>query len=169
MGLDISYYKNVRALTPEETATLMAQPEDNRADWADEHGIERVYVNDNFPGREEGILGEWVVPGERSHFRAYSYSGYGRWRSELARLVGHDQEVDNPPPGPFMELINFADNEGVIGPAVSAKLAKDFADWQERADAHGDTLDDADWFRSRYADWRLAFETAAQSGYVDFH
>jgi hypothetical protein len=32
------------------------------------------------------------------------------------------------PEGPFVELIDFADNEGMIGPRAAAKLAKDFAD-----------------------------------------
>lgn len=169
MGLDISYYKNVRALTPEETDQLMTQPEDDRIDWANDHGIERIYINDDFPGRDDGIPGQWVAAECVDGFRAGSYSGYNRWRSTLAGLVGHDERSNDPPPGPFMELIYFADNEGVIGPTVSAKLAADFAAWQERAEAFAKKHGEGDWFIARYNDWRTAFETAAQGGYVEFH
>jgi hypothetical protein len=54
-----------------------------------------------------------------------------------------------------------------FGPIVSAKLAADFAKNQERADKYETT--DAEWFRLKYADWRKAFETAADGGAVNFH
>lgn len=63
--------------------------------------------------------------------------------------------------GPFWELIHFADNEGTIGPATAAKLAKDFAEFQAEADKLEDDVE-ARWFREKYADWRKAFEVAAR-------
>ena len=63
---------------------------------------------------------------------------------------------------PFYELINFSDCEGFIGPKTSAKLAKDFAAWQEKAGERG-------WFSEKYAQWRAAFELAANGGVVQFH
>lgn len=54
--------------------------------------------------------------------------------------------------------------EGVIGSSVSAKLAKDFADFQKDADAHEDRN-----FREKYAEWRKEFEMAADDGAVSFH
>lgn len=65
---------------------------------------------------------------------------------------------------PFFELIHFADNEGVIGPVVSAKLAKDFRDNYERAKAFGDG-----YWLSKYEKWMAAFEMAADNGAVEFH
>lgn len=103
-------------------------------------------------------------------FRAGSYSGYGEWRRELAKLVGHmdiKELWEKLSPGPFIELINFADNEGVIGPIASAKLAKDFADFKDRAEKHPDA--DAPWFFELYCEWQKAFEMAADGGAVDFH
>ena len=61
-------------------------------------------------------------------------------------------------------MINFSDCEGVIGPKTSAKLAKDFAEFQAQADAHPD-----DWFRDLYTTWRRAFELASDDGAVGFH
>jgi len=110
---------------------------------------------------------------------AGSYGGYNRWREQLAELAGypagdyeqygrtyqsHCVPCWNGEAGPFSELINFSDCEGVIGASVSAKLAKDFADFQPKADAHED-----DRFRMKYAEWRQAFEMASDSGAVDFH
>jgi hypothetical protein len=73
---------------------------------------------------------------------------------------------------PFMELIAFSDCGGTIGPASSAKLAKDFTDHREavlekaRSELGGDL---SAWFCDRYDDWQRAFATAAQGGFVMFH
>ena len=68
--------------------------------------------------------------------------------------------------GPFCELINFSDAEGIIGASVSAELAKDFAEFQERAASF-------DWqhphFKELYQQWREAFELASDNGAVRFH
>lgn len=71
---------------------------------------------------------------------------------------------NSPKEGPFWELISFSDCDGIIGPLVSAKLAQDFGDFQPAADDHPDQH-----FRDMYARWRTAFETAADTGFVDFH
>jgi hypothetical protein len=76
----------------------------------------------------------------------------------------HDAAAWGMSEGPFWELIHFSDCEGTIGPEVSAKLAQDFARYQDQADAHPDER-----FRDLYATWRTAFEMASQGGAVDFH
>ena len=171
MGLDITYYKVARPLTSDERANLDAISYDERVVWSEENNIQRLYVNPNFPGRDAGLPSDWVFAVVGGSFRAGSYSGYNIWRSQLAAMVGHD--VFNPPPaGPFMELIHFADNEGVIGPIVSAKLAADFEVWQARAEVFAGSRADEDnggWFLRKYGEWRTAFTEAARGGYVDFH
>jgi hypothetical protein len=158
MGLDITAYERVKR-TPR-----------GGVDGDDlENGFTRLYVNPDFPGRADEIENRAVyeVSGEELDFRAGSYSGYNAWRDQLAQLVGRAtaREVwEDPKPGPFVELINFADNEGTIGAGVAKKLAADFALWQPQADAHGD-----EWFRQHYALWRRAFEIAAKGGAVCFH
>ena len=69
---------------------------------------------------------------------------------------------------PFVELINFSDCEGVIGPKVAAKLAKDFADYEDRASAFAAKFKD-DFFLALYREWRRAFEWAADGGMVHFN
>ena len=55
-----------------------------------------------------------------------------RWRVLAAPKVRTNPEKEGLP---FVELINFSDCEGVIGPEVAAKLAKDFADYEFSASA----------------------------------
>jgi hypothetical protein len=166
MGLDITYYRNAKIPTAEQLAALNFVPEDDRFDKADELGMRHPYINPDFPGRDEGLpQAYWLVADCAGGFAAGSYSGYGRWRESLARLSGWHRGSS----GPFSEMINFADNEGVIGPVVSAKLAKDFAEWQDRAQDFAGRVGDDGWFMRKYAEWRKAFEAAADGGYVDFH
>lgn len=175
MGLDITWYSNVVKALPGE-----GEDKDGDADW--EAGWDRVFHNDSFPGRAEGLEDRalYKCSGESDGFIAGSYSGYNFWRRELAKMAGYEPvpyshfgEPEEPrhdagawaaTEGPFWELINFSDCEGVIGPIVSAKLAKDFSDFQEKADEVP-----VQWFQETYANFRKAFEGAAQNGYVSFH
>lgn len=172
MGLDITAY---RALKPAADIEF------------DEYGDPKEYdryfqarENTHFPGRAEGLTDRaWYEFADSDGFRAGSYSGYGEWRDNLAQLAGYPARADLRQPhshsaaawaaqsGPFWELINFADNEGVIGPVVAAKLAKDFAEFDDRAKSFDPGADG--WFYERYALWRRAFEMAADGGAVDFH
>jgi hypothetical protein len=158
MGLDITAYKN---LTKVHTVT-----EDEDV-WSE--GLTTLYNNKDFPNRFEGVEeGVAYSCEERFGFCAGSYSGYSHWRELLAKLAGYNgaNEEDDKP---FFELINFSDCEGTIGPVVSAKLAKDFADHQ--AEAEADVMEEDEWgyFKQCYADWRKAFEMAADNGAVSFH
>jgi hypothetical protein len=168
MGLDISVYSKIQRIEP--------QPE--YEDTPDD--VAHLCANPDFPGRADEIKDGYYTFDASDDFAAGSYSGYNDWRDQLAELAGYPavlHEAGYKPPemshsagaweveaGPFWELIKFADNEGTIGAAVAAKLAKDFAEFQPKADAHADA-----WFRSKYADWRRAFEMAADHGAVDFH
>lgn len=163
MGLDITAYGKIERIEP--------QPE--YEDTPDD--VARLCANPDFPGRADDVKDGYYTYGERIRFAAGSYGGYNAWREQLAELAGypavlHDSKMLcaagawEAVAGPFWELIEFADNEGTIGAAVSAKLAKDFAEFQPKADAHPD-----DWFSDRYAHWRRAFELAADGGAVRFH
>lgn len=168
MGLDISAW---RRLEP------CAEPSIDDDSF---ETVVSVFASKNFPGRTEG-LADGYYTGERCEalgpfggFKAGSYSGYGAWREWLAKLAEYPLGPDDAHPhaggaweqsgGPFWELINFYDNEGSIGPVVSAKLAADFAAWDERAKAASPD----GWEHDRYKLWRLAFEWASDGGCVEF-
>lgn len=168
MGLDISYYSE---LVVDPTAAV--DEEGNPEDWDNCH---KFYRNPDFPGRADDIDPAVVYRGLMDgDFRAGSYGGYNQWRDALARLIGQPsaQAVwdSKEQSGPFFELIHFSDCEGTIGTAVSAKLAKDFQDWHDRAVAFSPKAhlyDDEDFIR-KYKEWQTAFETAANRGCVCFH
>lgn len=171
MGLDITAYSELKKA---ECGNAF----DEFGDIAD--GFVQFYVNTDFPSRADDVIDNVAYEyGEEVSFRAGSYGGYNAWRDKLAEMAGYQQGAyeeygrtrksfaatvwNNPIPGPFMELINFSDCEGVIGTKVSKKLAGDFAEYQADADAHPD----AD-FRDKYAEWRSAFEFASNKGAVKF-
>lgn len=172
MGLNISYGKNLKVVGDAK------RDEDGELENYD---LRQFYINPDFPGRE-GQVSENVAYDydDADGFRAGSYGGYNGWRNELAKLAGYkESEYENhgasrrgfantvfcnPVPGPFMELINFSDCEGVIGAKVSKKLAKDFAEFNDKAINHENER-----FVTVYKDFKKAFECAAENGFVDFH
>lgn len=131
-----------------------------------------------FPGRLEGMEpGPYADDGSESHgFRAGSYSGYNAFRDWLCRAVhgrsaesvwSERERTGSTPSGPFMELIDFTDCDGSIGPLVAAKLARDFADHEAAVLAQATGRNE--WFAETYRDFRRAFELAADTGVVIFH
>lgn len=165
MGLDITAY---RKITPAPDAAV--SPDGEPVDWQNHfwaHQSSLDFTEENWPGHSEGVSAGIYTFAEQHKFRAGSYGGYNEWRDWLARVAGWPSAKacwESPTPGdkPFAELIHFADNEGVIGPKVAAKLAKDFADKQAE-------VGDVGWDAELYAKWRKAFEMAADGGAVDFH
>lgn len=165
MGLDITAHAKI-ALAP-DAKIEDGEPVAYEVFWIAKQveGTER-----DFPGRTEGLVhGACYTKGERSmDFRAGAYSSYNRWREWLARLAGYEVEelFDRlPAEGPFVELINFTDCDGVIGPTCAGKLAKDFATYQTQAE----TSKSPPGYLEFYNKMRAAFELAADGGAVRFH
>lgn len=107
-------------------------------------------------------------------FYAGSYGGYSRWRENLCRFVyARTPEAvwEDAAAGPFIEQIAFSDCDGSIGSEISAKLARDYAEWQPKIEEAVRALDAeaAAWFLECYANWRRVFECAARGGVVIFH
>jgi len=176
MGLDITAYSNLQKL--ECVFNEDEEPLHPQTRQPFEYYFQ-AYINSHFPERAQDLENKAVYLYDDSFgFRAGSYSGYNQWREQLAHLAGyaakpfarydsvemrHDAGAWGTTEGPFWELICFSDCEGVIGPAVCKKLAKDFADFQERAMSSHDDI-----FRSKYDEWLIAFQLAAENGAVDF-
>lgn len=163
MGLHIRAYSRCRFVAPK-----------TENDW-DEHEDVHIYVHalDVFRDRLDGLAPGWYASeGEYRHFHAGSYGGYNRWRDQLSRAAlgvpasevwGHFSRFAGRP---FAELINFADNEGTIGPRTSAKLLADFDADPALPTRVAD--DPFDYFAEKYAEWRNAFALAADNGLVVF-
>jgi hypothetical protein len=167
MGLDISVYVNAEVA------------EDQPADWEEAYDREENLVLAYcFDGMEQSLAGlerdVWYTADYDHGFRAGSYGGYNQFRRTLCELalgVTTDQVWDNPEEyadSPFFELINFADNEGTIGPVAALNLYVDFQAQQERIFEQCD--DDSEYFQQLYNTWKEACKTAGQNdGIIAFH
>ncbi|GGP21625.1 hypothetical protein [Silvimonas iriomotensis] len=167
MGLDIFAYKALHAVK-------------KRSDDDDGDELIAFYKNPDFAGRADDIDESSLYEAQDSvEFRAGSYSWYNWWREQLARIAGypavaapggqsqapsHAQGAWNATSGPFWELIHFSDAEGVIGTAISRKLAADFAAFEHKARYWCPT---DDWY-ALYLEWKKAFEYGAANGAVVF-
>ncbi len=177
MGLDITAYEH---LTLKKAITLKTRQAD---EWADEEEGENngwVFLYDT-AWRGDGLKEGWYKPeGERYRFRAGSYGGYNGWRTHLcqamldvsAKALWETQEhplVATRFLGkPFVELINFSDCEGVIGPRTSKKLATDFAEHKDKFAATLDPKLTDFGYAESYDDWTKAFALASETGAVHF-
>jgi hypothetical protein len=167
MGLDISYYADTRP-----------DPDADMNDW---QNVARASVESHHIAQADGIEHGALFRFDKEKsgsFRAGSYSSYGTFRDELAKLAGYPEGEETDfghrhaaaawqglvePSAPFYPMINFSDCEGVIGPETSARLAQDFAAHQAKADEIGG------WFAELYGIFRKAFEAVAGNGFVEFH
>jgi hypothetical protein len=173
MVLDVSAYSNIKLLENvhlDEDGDPVDDPVDDAGELVDYF---RPCVNADYPSHAEGIEDRALYDYEEEfRFCAGSYSGYNTWRNCLAHFAGYESAKsvwDHPElVGPFVELIDFSDCEGAIGSSLSAKLAKDFADFNDRAKKTAAEYG-GDWFYSLYQEWQKAFELAAQNGAISFH
>lgn len=158
MGLDITAYKKLSVV---EVPKLDEDGE--LVNWETEWipGESMVWSEKHFPGRGEGIDPKKAYTWEDAFgFCAGSYSGYNWWRRQLEKFAEGEE---------FQELINFADNEGVIGFVVSKKLAEDFNDNMQKAVNFSESLgDESKYWLESYLDWKRAFEVASDNGAVEF-
>lgn len=166
MGLDITAYSN---LTPIDCVyDDDGEPIDPTTRLPIDDAI-RLYLNEDFPGREEGLRGmTFTTPDSPFQFCAGAYGGYSGWRKALAQLAGYEPEslwersAMSDKSVPFGELVNFSDCEGTIGPVASVKLARDFAEFSDKARQ-------IEFLWPKYQLWHTAFDVAAKNGAVSFH
>jgi len=178
MGLNISAYSNLKKIDCVFNADQ--EPINPKTRKRISGNYFMVYANEIFPNRERPLIDKGIYRYDRFiSFHAGSYSGYSRWREQLAEMSGWESSkfeqygtmVDsfqatacNAESGPFQELLCFSDCEGVIGTVASIKLANDFREFQIKANTFAD-----DWFKVKYGEWRNCFELASKNGAVDFH
>lgn len=177
MGLDIIIYKNLKKV---DNVDRNVDRDVDRywtpgpaMDWSEKH----------FPGRGEGVdSNSYYNYDDYDSFRAGSYSGYGWWRAKLellSKIIKSAQIVKSKDvkestkhimgkDDPFIELTNFADNQGVIGPVISKKLYNDFCIYEKEAIEFSKTFEDGDYWLEKYTEWKNAFRMASENGAVEF-
>jgi len=177
MSLDISAYSKIKKLDAvlDENGEAV-NPETNEP-IESSHWFS-VWKNPEFPGRADDIEDDAIYAYDDCTGHRTGYGGHFFWREQLSKMAGYPiAELDmgyrkeknhfagalNSGGGPFYELINFSDSEGVIGTKVSQKLLSDFKEYDAKASAIGGQ------FYEQFQYWKAAFEMASDNGCVRFH
>lgn len=166
MGLDVAFFRQIRQVVPEP-------PPPRRHDQhvlftASELGA----TEEGWPGFTDGIKPGVYAFSQFGDFSAGSYTGYDEWRQRLARFAcgkSLERVWGENPKGAFAELLCFADDSGVIGARVAGKLAKDFAEHDERAAAYAAAKAWGDDWLALYRDFKNAFLVASDGGAIYFY
>ena len=187
MGLDITYYNNIKKIDIE-----IDEDDDNYQDK-----LEQLYNNNffmaykgyfpyQFGDLEDNVFYENDY---NEGFYAGSYGGYNVWRNLLSILAGYKNSEyvwknfnnlirknklnvingENISFPPFYELINFSDAEGIICSDICKKLYKDFVDFDEKAQEKIHDEKFGEYFYEKYKEWTQAFKIASDNGAVSFH
>ncbi len=183
MGLDISYYSNLKIVGPKTD-------EDSDYDYVIAYNAKCFEYQ--FGSLKRDYLYEETVNSQYGDFSAGAYSSYNQWRNDLAKMLGYKgaKEVWNDisfdtykkfnlrkdkldsisgdivdKVKPFYELINFSDTEGIIGSEISKKLYQDFVDFNDTAKSYTNYNS----FYDKYLEWLEAFKIASENGAVEFH
>lgn len=152
MGLDITVYQNIKLANEIENSNYDFTAFVIEESWKDR--IKNLEYGKHYTGIAVYSFG-------------YGYSSHGWFRDQLANLTQQNltwREAPCTPNTPFYELINFADNEGVIDFETSKKLYEDFIAWREKAYESSDER-----FIDCYDEWTEIFNHAKENGVVDFH
>ena len=157
MGLDIRVFKGLKKVNNPELDEY-GYPINEYTQWKPGAGME--WSESVWPGKGKPLNYNEVYEYEKSeYFHAGSYHGYNWWRDCLNEFAGNVA---------FQELIDFADNEGVIGSELSKKLYEDFRIYHDRAKEYSEKIADGLWWFDKYCEWEKAFEMAKDDGAVEF-
>lgn len=174
MGLDISIYKEVDF---ESFQSRIGKNEEE----LDELYDNMLYLCNSYnPYNQSDDIREGFYNYEKREFdfRAGSYSGYNTFREILCEsFYGLKPEViwgniTKYKDSDFVELINFSDCEGFIGPKTSKKLFNDFIKNEDKfinfLDTKFNENINKDYYKEKYQEWKKAFEIASEDGVVRF-
>lgn len=189
MGVTVRAYSRLRLL-PQHRTEARPYP-----DECEDGGCIRAYTYACFARSAEGLADADIVwQGNYERLcanRCYqetaetrkvtvlsmSCTSYGEWRDALCRAVNGMPAEEFWAYGfeeaPFRDLIDFADNEGCIGPVAAARLTQDFASvaYRTRFETHLSGGAET-WLTERWLtiwdDWLTAVQLAADEGLVRF-
>lgn len=157
MGLDVSVYTDVE-ICCEEDVCFEAYVIDDR--W--EHKIKNLLRSACYKGD--------IVPDVEVR---YSYSTHGEFREYLVKLTGSNHLLDEngkiiwaeiPAKIPFIDLIDFADNEGCLDWETAKRLLIDFNKYQSKNEDSNN-----EYMKSKYKDWHNVVKAASNKGVIVFH
>lgn len=155
MGLDVSVYKNIKLAKNEEESDFQAYVSD-----------------DNWKRKIKNLQEDAYYVGDMAKVISYAYSSHNRFREQLIKLIGRADLLDNeghikwnelPEDLPFINFIDFADNEGCLDWEVSKTIYDDFAKYKEKAENELNQYE-----LGNYLKWLSAFDMSRNNGVVVF-
>ena len=184
MGLDTVSYARIVALPADWTP-----PPVNAQDALYDQGIARAYTYDCFPRAMDGLEGghdpdltllisqrfgylgsRWYQASGAGPATHSSYGEHSAYRSALMTAYWGGTEnfgwsgASYDPDKPFIDLIYFADNEGLLGPDACARLAADYA----ANDVALLAVVAEDFYVRLHEQWRAAVNHSASGGCIRF-
>ena len=136
-----------------------------------EKNVASFYSNPEFPAHISGLDSElfYKCNGKRMLFGAATYIEYGEFKNHLAKIAGFETAEKlwtSGVPTFFLELINFSNSVGTIGPVICQKLYSDSKDNYEIAEKYFINLDNGEKFWMHYQNWCKALHVAKQNGAI---
>lgn len=133
----------------------------------DRSGVQVFVISPEWEDRISDLEKDvWYESDGGAHMTSYSYSTHGRFRQALADVAHGGCQWLDVDEGPFVKLIQFADNEGAITWTTAGQLAKDFRRFET---AFRKMFADNDWMLSIYNEWMKGCETCAiEKGVIEF-
>lgn len=166
MGPQIIVYNKLKRLQDSEVALC----EDGSPE---ESNVATFFSNPDFPAHITGLDSTiyYKCTGKMLSFSGGTYEEYGAFKDHLAQIAGFKNAKDvwhKNTMGYFVELINFSDYEGTIGPILCSKLYKDFKDMYQRAEHYFAQIPNSNKFWNCYKNWLKALKYAQQDGAILF-
>lgn len=165
MGLDVIVFKGLKKIGTINPSDYESYYENHENDEKWIPGPEMEWSESIWTGRGEPYESYGIYDIDKLyHYHIGSYSTYNWWRNYLEQFVDNNFTNNTV----FQELIDFADNEGVIGSVVSEKLYNDFSSNNEKAKNFSNNIDLGEKWLEIYYIWEEIFYIAKDNGAVEF-
>lgn len=156
MGLHIIVYNNLK-----------------KSDEYLENSFEMYVIDEKWKNKVKNFeYGKFYTGDLINNTLSYPYSSHSRFIESLIRLIDRKDLLDDegkilweqlPDDLPFINLIDFADNEGCLDFEVSKILFDEFKQWEIDAKEYF-----SEYEYSIYEKWKQIFEDASDNGVVVF-
>lgn len=137
----------------------------------EESNVTSFYSNPAYPAHIAGLdttqFYRWG--GKKMKFGTSTYEEYFEFKNHLAQIAGFENLEELwgcGQPAFFIELINFSNTEGTIGPIICRKLYNDFKDNYDIAGQYFLRLEDGKKFWVHYQNWCRSLSVARQNGAI---
>ena len=178
--IDVTVYTKIKFIRKAKNWNEWEDGELIRLPRRDEHSYDSVsYDNEDFWYQEGGHKGGMYEYDQNTSFVAGTYRGHELFREQLAAFSGLTLEQawdawkldeERMPQGgddiPFILLINYPNESGVLDTDTCKQLAKEFEANEAKFIEFARKTGLEEWFVENYRTWKNAFKMASDGGVV---